>query len=1052
MFSSKTATRLKRNKTISFLVRLFILSGVTVFAGIKVFAQKPKPPEPLVSFKNGALVLLKDSLGNRVPDFSHAGYRGGNEEIPFVKAVVKLGKIEGDARQEIQQAIDYVAGLKPDAHGFRGAVLLAPGTYRVNGALKISASGIVLRGSGIGEDGTMLVGAGRSRETLIEVLGENNRRTDASIVLTDAYVPVSEIKLTVKNNVFKKGDQVIVERPFTEKWIGVLGTEHFGGGITSLGWKPMDRSIRWDRTVTAVNGNTITLDAPITTALDSAYGGATVSKYNFEGRISNCGIENIKLVSEYDQNYPKDEDHRWIAISIDNAMDCWVRQVQCAYFASSAVSVLSEAKRITVEDCIWEKPVSEIGGWRRIAFFTEGQQTLFQRCFADSAIHAFATGYCAPGPNVFVQCEAMNALGFSGGINSWSAGTLMDVVNIDGNALSFKNLGQDKNGAGWATANSVFWNCSAARIDCYKPPTAQNWAFGSWSQFSGDGYWNESNNTIQPRSLYYQQLKERLSTGMDKRASLLPLETDATSSPSYEQAAALTALAKTKIITLREWILKAHERTPISADAASAKEVEKIKSNWAASAPDEAPLVMKNGMLVLQHRFAGGPRFHVQWWNGNLRNKAITQANPHITRFVPGKSGKGYTDRINEVINEMTLQSVIALDHNYGLWYERRRDDHERIRRMDGDVWPPFYELPFARSGVGAAWDGLSKYDLTRYNHFYWDRLKAFATAAEKRAKVLFHQHYFQHNILEAGAHYADFPWRTANNINNTPFAEPVPYAGDKRIFLAEQFYDVSDPAYRELHRKYIRQCLSNFAGNKNVVHFISAEYTGPLRFVEFWLDVIAEWERETGEHPLIALSVTKDVQDAILADQKRAAVVDIIDIRYWHYQSDGKLYAPEGGKQLAPRQHARVLKPKGSSNEQVYRAVSEYRQRFPQKAVLYSGDGYDRFGWGALMAGASLPAVKPFSEADVLPFENMKPVHDEHWRLQGEEGSALIYKLSDKPVTIDLSGFRGKYTMQWIDTGTQNVVETRKLEGGKKYDLKTDKKAALLLVKKENK
>lgn len=1049
MVYRKTGARLKRNTTILFWAGQLIFSGILLFSCATALAQKPKPPEPLVSFRNGVLVHLKDSLGNRVPDFSYAGYMGGEMDIPFVNAVVKLGNIEGDATQQIQRAIDHVSKLKPGPDGFRGAVLLAPGTYKVSGGLKLSASGIVLRGSGMGENGTILLGAGHSRETLVEMMGEGNRKEDAATSITDPYVPVNETRLTVKDNVFKKGDQVIVERPFTEKWISVLGTEHFGGGITSLGWKPMDRSIRWDRTIIAVNGNTITLDAPVTTALDSAYGGATVRRYNFEGRISKCGIENMRLVSDYDRQYPKEEDHRWIAISIDNATDCWVRQVQCTYFASSAVSVLSEAKRITVEDCIWEKPVSENGGWRRIAFFTEGQQTLFQRCFADSAMHAFATGYCAAGPNVFVQCEAMNALGFSGGINSWSAGTLMDVVNIDGNALRFKNLGQDKNGAGWAAANSVFWNCSAARIDCYKPPTAQNWAFGSWSQFSGDGYWNESNNTIQPRSLYYQQLKERLSKDMNSRAALLPLETDATSSPTYEQAAALTELAKTKMITLKEWILKAHERNPISTYAAAARAVEKINSNWTASAPDEAPLVMKNGMLVFRHRFAGGPRFHVQWWNGNLRNKAITQANPHITRFVPGKSGKGYTDRINEVVSEMTGKGVIALDHNYGLWYERRRDDHERIRRMDGDVWPPFYELPFARSGVGTAWDGLSKYDLTRYNHFYWDRLKAFATAAEKSAKVLFHQHYFQHNILEAGAHYADFPWRTANNINNTPFAEPVPYAGDKRIFLAEQFYDVSDSSYRELHRKYIRQSLSNFAGNKNVIHFISAEYTGPLHFVEFWLDVIAEWQRETGEDPLIALSVTKDVQDAILADQKRAALVDVIDIRYWHYQSDGKLYAPKGGKQLAPRQHARVLKPKGSSNEQVYRAVSEYRNRFPEKAVLYSGDGYDRFGWGALMAGASLPAVKYFSLAGALPFENMKPVQDEHWRLQGTDGAALIYKLSDNPIVIDLSAFRGKYTMQWIDTETGNSIASGKLDGGKKYNLKTDKKAALLLIQK---
>jgi hypothetical protein len=31
-------------------------------------------------------------------------------------------------------------------------------------------------------------------------------------------------------------------------------------------------------------------------------------------------------------------------------------------------------------------------------------------------------------------------------------------------------------------------------------------------------------------------------------------------------------------------------------------------------------------------------------------------------------------------------------------------------------------------------------------------------------------------------------------------FPEPVPYAGDKRIFMAEQFYDIDNPARRKIH------------------------------------------------------------------------------------------------------------------------------------------------------------------------------------------------------------------------------------------------------------
>ncbi len=105
----------------------------------------------------------------------------------------------------------------------------------------------------------------------------------------------------------------------------------------------------------------------------------------------------------------------------------------------------------------------------------------------------------------------------------------------------------------------------------------------------------------------------------------------------------------------------------------------------------------------------------------------------------------------------------------------------------------------------------------------------------------------------------------------------------------------------------------------------------------------------------MIGLSATKDVQDAILADAARAAVIDIIDIRYWHYQQDGTAYAPLGGQSLAPRQQARQFKPKKTSFEQVYRAVREYREKFAGKAVIYSGDSYDNLGWAVFMAGGSL-------------------------------------------------------------------------------------------------
>ncbi|WP_205942350.1 DUF6298 domain-containing protein [Pedobacter sp. SYP-B3415] len=1004
---------------------------VVVCTGIGAVAQKKKePPKPVYADKNGKLQYTPDSLGNRIPDFSYSGYAAGDKPVPLVAVKAVVPTSTGDATEAIQAAIDYVSELKPGSDGFRGAVQLQKGTYHVNGTIFLHTSGVVLRGAGMDSNGTQLVAAGLDRIGVIRIGGKNNRKTEQEQALAPLYVPVNSRSLKTQTpNTYRPGDHIRIRRPSTDKWIAELGTAHFGGGITSLGWKPGQRDLYWDRTVLAVNGNELTLDAPLTTALDPSFGGAMVARYTWTGRVSQAGVENILMRSTFDGANAKDENHRWNAISIENAIDIWVRRIEFLHFAGSAVYVAESVRRTTVEDCISRSPVSEIAGGRRETFFTAGQQGLFQRLFAENGIHDFATGYCTTGPNAFVQCQSVLPFGFSGTTDSWASGVLFDIVNVDGQALSLKNRGQDGQGAGWTAANSMIWQCSAARIDCEAPPGAMNWALGNWAQFAGNAYWDMSNEQIQPRSFYYGQLQDRLGADAVQRAILLPVQTEASSSPQVSVAMELTRLAATPAVTLDEFIRGRVSGDPLPVTG-SGRIVNPSLKKVSALSP---ALKLENGWLTRAGRLAVGARQEVPWWNGSARPHGLRNTRFHITRFVPGREGAGLTDNLDQLTDSMQSGPVKILEHNYGLWYDRRRDDHERIRRMDGDVWAPFYELPFARSGQDTAWDGLSKYDLGKYNEWYWDRLKTFADLADRKGLTLIHQNYFQHNIIEAGAHYADFPWRTANNVNDTGFPEPVPYAGDKRIFMADQFYDLSDPKRRSLHRLYIRKCLENFAGNNGVIQLTSAEYTGPLHFVQFWLDAVAEWKKQTGKHPVIGLSTTKDVQDAILADPQRAAIVDLIDIRYWHYQADGAAYAPPGGKNLAPRQHARLLKPKKTSFDQVYRAVSEYRRRFPDKAVMYSADNAPAFGWASLMAGGSLADLQGFDTSIIGETRNLQPagsVPDAGYLLSENGRKYVVYHSGDAAFPLDLSGFSGNYELKVYDL-TGKCLKVARLKGG---------------------
>jgi hypothetical protein len=410
-----------------------------------------------------------------------------------------------------------------------------------------------------------------------------------------------------------------------------------------------------------------------------------------------------------------------------------------------------------------------------------------------------------------------------------------------------------------------------------------------------------------------------------------------------------------------------------------------------------------------------------------------------VTRFVPGREGPGYTDDLARLADDLWAGGKAILEHHWGLWYDRRRDDHEMIRRIDGDVWPPFYEQPWARSGRGTAWDGLSKYDLTRFNPWYFGRLKRFAGECDRAGLVLLHQAYFQHNVLEAGAHWADFPWRPANCLQETGFPEPPPYVNKKRIFLADAFYDVTHPLRRRLHRDYIRHCLDTLGGQKNVIYLTGAEYTGPPEFVRFWIDTVRDWQQETGKKLLLGLSCTKDVQDAILEDRVRVPLVSVIDLRYWWYAEDGSLYAPEGGESLAPRQQLREWKgKKGRSEAQIARQVREYRKRYPEMVILCSLDKAP--GWAVLAAGGSVPNLPGLRDDRLLealprmkPFEPAAGLTDRQWALAEPGRHYLVYSSSGDAIRLDLRGARGTYTVSWVDPrrGTR-VTSSQSIAGGK--------------------
>jgi len=969
-----------------------------------------------------AFTLLIPSAAQEVPmDYSYCGYHRSEQPIPAVKAVTYVTPSGQDDAARIQAAIDWVSQQKPDKQtGFRGAVLLGEGTFTISEPLRIRTSGIVLRGSGRGK--TILLKTGYGRGAAIYIEGTRDIIIRDTLSISDVQPGSLTISIANSQKLTAKS-RITICRPSTQEWIDYLGCASFGGGkrMGYWAWHPGEIDLRWNRQITAVKGNQVTLNAPITCSIEQRWGGAKAMVYEDKGKISECGVENLSLESDYDKARPLDEDHCWDGIYVAEAENCWVRMVNFRHFAGSAVVIQKSAQQVTVEDCISQHPVSEIGGFRRRTFLTFGEMTLFQRCYSEHGINDFAVGHTAAGPNAFVQCESFESFGPSGAISSWAPGILFDIVNIDGNDIVFKNWELDKFGAGWSTANSTMWQSTASGLFCYSPDSLnRNYSRGCWGQIQGNGEYTEMNEHVKPYSLFASQLEKRLGYDVSQQCRVLERNTNASSSPTIEEAMKLAEEALKPRQTLLQWI----EAARFEGDITPTKPFSSITSQTSVASP--ASYAITNGWLTKDGSLLVGGKHQTPWWNGKAIDASMAKAKPALTRFVPGQEGTGGTDRIDSVVAEMQRTNALLFSQNYGLWTDRRRDDHERIRRKDGDAWAPFYEQPFARTGVtpsgspclggegksslnredlrgSLAWDGMSKYDLTTLNKWYFWRLQQFAKKTEPIGILLKNQHYFQHNILEAGAHWVDCPWRTANNVNNTPFLEPVNFTGDKRIFTATLFYDVTNPTLRTLHRQYIRQSLDAFKGQPNVIHSIGEEFTGPLHFVQFWLDVIAEWEQENGK-VLVDLAVNKDVQDAILKDPKRSQVVDIIDIEQWFYHNKGE-YTPQGGVNMAPRQYQRKIKTGSARFEDVYRAVSEYRSQYPGKAVVYSAQKAPEMAWASLMAGGSCAAVPVKDQALLKAIATMQVdssrAKDGIYRLYGPQGE-LIYNDTNHAVPVD--------------------------------------------------
>ena len=376
-------------------------------------------PDHLLHYKT-------DERGNRVMDFSAAGYQGGGVRLPSPKVSKELSPLKGDNTARIQAALDEITGV----------VLLGPGEYEVEGTLAITKSNVVLRG----DHATIRLTGKPHRFLDIHGAGTWHIEGEPAKII-DAYVPSGADSVRVAGaGAFHAGDHVLIQRPVTGEWVHFMGMDTLVRDGKPQTWIKAGSVIRTDRVVKSVAGDRITFDVPLPDPLDAKFTAATIVRYTFPGRLHEVGVEGLRITAPF-EDIPI-TGPQFTALRIDAAEDAWVRDLDIRE-TQNGITIGAAAKRVTFDNVRIAHSEAHSGAAAPADFAIQGTQILLNRCaVTGEGTWPVVTQAQVMGPNVVLNFAADHA-----GIaphQRWATGLLVDGARLPGaterkQGLAFSN-------------------------------------------------------------------------------------------------------------------------------------------------------------------------------------------------------------------------------------------------------------------------------------------------------------------------------------------------------------------------------------------------------------------------------------------------------------------------------------------------------------------------------------------------------------------------------------------------------------------------------------
>ena len=369
------------------------------------------------------------------------------------------------------------------------------------------------------------------------------------------------------------------------------------------------------------------------------------------------------------------------------------------------------------------------------------------------------------------------------------------------------------------------------------------------------------------------------------------------------------------------------------------------------------------------------------------------------------------------------------------------RENFFRLWRWEQATWQtevrePYYfaPQPYLRTGPGLANDGKPKFDLTRFDQSYFDRMRERIVEAGRRGIYVSVMLFDGWSVAPIGAGLGN-PWRghpynRANNVNGVDGDPAGTGSGNAAHTLLV-------PAVVRFEEQYVAKVVETVGDLDNVLYEVSNESPpGSAPWQYHMITFVKSLEARRPEQHPVGMTATFEGDDSVLW----ASPAD------WISPS-----APKGAMEAPPPADGR-------------------------KVVLWDTDHFcgvcgDRvIPWAALTRGANPVFMDPFDRTAPEMDADLRPVgydpHAPNWdEMRRNLGYALaygdrlglaravpspaacstgfclvvpapgarylVYAPRRGPVTVDLTATPGRFDVEWLSPKTGHVVLGARTDGG---------------------